>query len=114
MQRTRGALLVLIGFAGAVVACNGELSPAELGRRTYLGRCAQCHHPNPQLAGTLGPATAGSSRALIEARVLRATYPDGYTPQRNTQAMPAQPDLASEIDNLAAYLASVAPSGGGE
>ena len=57
--------------------------------------------------GTLGPAVAQSSRALVEARVLRAEYPPGYTPKRDTATMPALPFLAPEVPYLAAYLASV-------
>ncbi|MBI4513505.1 MAG: hypothetical protein HY702_05285 [Gemmatimonadetes bacterium] len=46
----------------------------------------------------------GSSRALLEARILRAEYPPGYTPTRTTRLMPARPDLAPYIDDLAAFL----------
>ena len=106
----RGSAAVLAVAAGILgTACQpADGGPAELGRRTYMGRCIQCHNPNPQLDGTLGPAIAGSSRELVEARVLRAEYPAGYTPKRTTQAMPAQPDLASQIEGLAAYLGSIA------
>jgi len=39
--------------------------------------------------------------------VLRAEYPPGYTPKRDTHLMPAQPFLASQVDALAAYLGSL-------
>jgi len=115
MRRIGATLLGAVGLVSLVgtLACNQELSPAELGRRTYMGRCIQCHNPNPQADGTLGPAIAGSSRELIEARVLRAGYPEGYMPKRNTQAMPAQPDLVLQIDNLAAFLAAASAASGG-
>ena len=48
---------------------------------------------------------AGSSRELIAARVLRAEYPPGYAPKRETRLMPPQPHLARYLDDLAAYLA---------
>jgi len=96
-----------------VVACGEakERSAAEQGRRVYVANCMACHHPNPALDGTLGPALAGSSRALIEARLLRAEYPPGYTPKRPTQQMVALPHLAPHIDALVAYLGP--PSGAG-
>ena len=80
-------------------------SAAERGKRVYATSCTACHHPDPAIDGTLGPAVAGSSRALLEARVVRAEYPPGYTPKRNTEIMVALPFLEGEIDVLAAYLA---------
>lgn len=73
-----------------------------------MTRCTSCHHVDPAKAGTLGPPVQGASRALLEARVLRATYPAGYMPKRTTTLMQPLPDLAGSIDDLAAFLASVA------
>ena len=67
-----------------------------------------CHHPNPTLEGSLGPPIAGSPQELVEARVLRGGYPNGYTPQRDTALMQPLPYLNGELDALVAYLASVA------
>lgn len=53
----------------------------------------------------MGPAIAGSSQELIEARIMRAEYPPGYEPKRDTGLMPAQPFLRPQIESLAAYLA---------
>jgi len=89
---------------------NQDESPAvERGRRAYLANCTVCHNTDPALPGSIGPAIAGSQRALIEARVLRAEYPPGYTPKRSTHAMVALPQLAGSIDDLAAYLAPGPP-----
>lgn len=74
------------------------------GRDAYLGNCIACHNPDPKLDGALGPAVWGSSRELLEARVLRAEYPPGYTPKRQTAAMIPMPFLESKIPALAAYL----------
>jgi mono/diheme cytochrome c family protein len=78
---------------------------AEYGRRLYLAQCISCHNSNPSKDGPIGPAVKGSSEALLEARVLRASYPPGYTPKRNTKVMPPQPFLKSAIPDLAAFLA---------
>jgi hypothetical protein len=43
-------------------------------------------------------------RELLEARILRADYPAGYKPKRDTRQMVAFPQLAPHIDALAAYL----------
>jgi mono/diheme cytochrome c family protein len=75
-----------------------------------MTNCVICHNPNPSLPGSQGPAIAASSRELIEARVLHLSYPPGYKPQRTTNAMRALPQLAGQIDNLAAFLASAKPS----
>ena len=54
--------------------------------------------------GPIGPAVKGATRELLEARVVRGTYPPGYTPKRNTTVMPPMPTLAPSVDDLAAYL----------
>jgi mono/diheme cytochrome c family protein len=93
------------------VACqpSTDESPVERGRRAYVANCTACHNPDPTKEGTIGPAVAGSSLALVEARVLRAEYPPGYTPKRPSALMPAQPYLKKDVPDLAAYLGSLAP-----
>ena len=61
--------------------------------------------PNPNLEGSQGPAIAGSSRELVEDRVLYLKYPPGYTPKRMTHAMRALPLLVDRIDDLTVFLA---------
>ena len=78
------------------------------GRAVYAANCTACHAHDPCRDGNLGPAIAGSSRELLEARVVHGTYPPGYTPKRDTKAMIPLPHLEGEIDALAAYVASVA------
>lgn len=78
---------------------------AERGRRVYVANCIACHNQDPAREGGLGPAVAGSSRALLEARVLRAEYPPGYEPKRDTRVMIALPHLEGELDALHAFLA---------
>ncbi len=80
-------------------------TPAERGRRVYQVNCTACHNPDPAIDGSVGPDIKGSSRELVEARLLRAEYPPGYTPKRSSKLMPAQPYLAKDIDDLAAFLA---------
>ncbi|MGH7770658.1 MAG: c-type cytochrome [Candidatus Binatia bacterium] len=77
---------------------------ASRGRRVYLAQCTACHNSDPSREGSIGPAIKGSPQALIEARLLRGSYPPGYTPKRKTKVMPAQPYLKSAISDLAAFL----------
>jgi len=90
-----------------VLACSppGD-NPVALGRQAYAANCTACHNADPTREGTVGPALAGSSLALVRARVLKAEYPPGYTPKRDSHLMPAQPFLASQVDDIAAYLDS--------
>lgn len=83
------------------VASAGD--PAK-GKQIWLGQCVACHNPDPSKDGPIGPAVKGSSLSLVELRVLHASYPPGYTPKRETKVMPARPDLAKSIPDLAAYL----------
>lgn len=74
------------------------------GRAVYVTNCAVCHNVDPSVDGSLGPAVAGSSLELLEARLLRNTYPEGYTPKRDSRVMMALPYLKEDIPALAAYL----------
>ena len=92
---------VMINF---LLAATMSLSPlAEQGKRVYQLNCVACHGATPDKEA-FGPIIAGSNRALVEARVLRADYPAGYSPKRSTHYMPAFPGLASDIDAITAYL----------
>ena len=95
-------LLALAGCSGG--DADEPLTAVARGERTYKNVCLACHAADPTQDGSLGPAIAGSSRELIEARVVHASYPEGYTPKRNSQAMPKFPHLATSVDDLAAYL----------
>ncbi len=76
----------------------------QRGRVIYMTNCVVCHNADPNLPGSQGPPIAGSSRELVEARVLHLSYPPGYTPKRKTHAMRAIPTLAPEIGNITAFL----------
>ncbi len=76
----------------------------ERGKAVYAANCVACHGGNPSKDGPIGPALKGSSRELLEYRVLSPEYPPGYTPKRNTRLMPAFPSLKSEMPYLADYL----------
>ena len=88
---------------------SGPTDPlAQRGYDIYRRVCQACHNANPLLDGaggsTPGPAIAGSSLELLQARVLRNEYPAGYKPKRDTRNMTAFPDLAAEIPAIAAFL----------
>jgi mono/diheme cytochrome c family protein len=107
----RIAAVVSVALVAASLACkpSTDESPIERGRRAYVANCIACHNADPTKDGTLGPAIAGSPLALVEARVMRAEYPPGYTPKRSSSLMPAQPYLKNDVPDLAAYLESLAP-----
>ena len=84
-----------------------EAELIEAGRSVYNANCIACHNMNPAQDGALGPAVAGSSYELIEARVLRAGYPEGYTPKRDSRVMVALPHLEPHLKELTAYLDSL-------
>ena len=62
---------------------------------------------DPTIDGALGPAVSGSSLELLEARVMRGEYPDGYTPKRSSRVMVALPHLQPRLPELAAFLQSI-------
>ena len=109
MKRWMSALLFVLVLSGcgkksdAPAKTAGDGNPRR-GRAIYLSNCAACHNTDPSKDGPIGPAIKGSSRELIEARVLRASNPPGYTPKRKTTLMPAQPYLESSIPDLVTFL----------
>ncbi len=107
---------VAAGLLAAASACSsdpGGLSQAAArGKRSYENVCIACHHGDPNVDGTLGPAVAGASLELLRAKVLRGEYPPDYAPKRPGQVMPQYPYVEDRITDLAAYLAEVARTGG--
>jgi len=92
-------LILLLGGCGQ----NGN-DAAGRGKQVYLAECIACHHSDPAKDGPLGPAVKGSSQELLEAKILRGSYPPGYTPKRPTALMPPMPKLAAKMPDLAAFL----------
>ena len=106
-REARGAaalvgLGVLLGLAGC--GPSGPVTAAERGRQVYQANCTSCHAVDPAQDGPVGPAAKGSRQELLEARLLRGTYPPGYTPKRPSAIMQPLPGLAASIPDLAAYL----------
>jgi mono/diheme cytochrome c family protein len=100
------AVLCAVLAGGLLAACSEEpLTPlGQRGRQVYLGQCISCHNSDPATPGAVGPAIKGSSAALLEARVLRGTYPPGYEPKRPTKVMQPMPQLAGDLPALVEYL----------
>ena len=107
-MRRASCLLVLALFCAACQDPKAE-TPVERGRGIYASNCTSCHAMDPGADGPLGPAVVGSSRELLEARIVRGDYPAGYTPKRDTRVMAPLPHLADEIDSLTAYLNPLIP-----
>ena len=98
--------------AAALIGCdNGAESnyseAAGRGRSVYMNVCIACHNGDPSKDGALGPAIAGSSLELIEAKVLRAEYPEGYEPKRAGIVMPKFAYIEENLPDIAAFLAEV-------
>ena len=95
--------LVLLALLGG---CDGQSGNpvAERGRQVYLSQCISCHAVDPAQSGPVGPPVKGASQELLEAKILRGTYPPGHKPKRSTQVMPPQPQLAPDILALAEHL----------
>lgn len=103
------AIALAAAWAGTALACSDRESVqlsegAQRGRGVYMNVCVACHNADPGKDGAIGPNLLGSSRELIEWRVVKGQYPPGYTPKQATGAMPAFPHLAAEVDALYAFV----------
>jgi len=116
--RTFGSLLAFAalacgdssdGASGNGAELDAEAALIARGKHYYDNVCIACHNGNPTVDGTLGPALAGASLDVIQAKVMRGEYPEGYTPKRDTGTMPRFQYLEPELEGIAAYLASVEP-----
>jgi mono/diheme cytochrome c family protein len=104
--------LALLGAVLLLAACGEQQQAApgpgggdpNLGRQVFLAQCSVCHGSDPAQRGPMGPPVRGAPRELLEARILRGSYPPGYTPKQNTAVMQPLPQAASNIPDLAAYL----------
>lgn len=59
---------------------------------------------DPSQDGPIGPAISGSSKKLLEERILKGDYPPGYQPKKATKIMKPMPHLSKDIEALEAYL----------
>lgn len=100
--------LVVSGCTKKEAATTESVSTEEQliarGQTIYKMNCIACHNPQPALDGPTGPAISGASLELLQARVLKGQYPEGYKPKRDTKVMPALPHLEKEIPALRAFL----------
>ena len=111
-MRNASLRVITLLVVGLAAACSpdsdqgGSPKSAEWqrGRATYLANCVACHNNDPSKEGPIGPAIQGSSKELVESRVLTTSYPEGYKPKRPTKVMPQFPFLKEEIPYLAEYL----------
>ena len=79
---------------------------AGRGKTIYQTQCIACHNSDPRKPGSIGPEVYGASLELLEARILRAEYPSGYTPKRATKSMVPLPHLKNDLPSIHLYLNS--------
>jgi mono/diheme cytochrome c family protein len=104
------ALLLLILLSGCTKKGDSPQEPLSgeqlvaRGKSIYALNCIACHAVNPAKDGAMGPAVFGSSMELLEARIMRGAYPEGYKPKRTTRQMAAITHLEKELGALHAFL----------
>ena len=79
-MRVATVAVIAIAFSGCSDTTSERSPAAERGRQVYLAQCTACHNSDPAQAGPVGPPVKGASRALLETKVVRGSYPPGYTP----------------------------------
>lgn len=109
MRRFALLALALTPLFGGCPTSDADPQAAlvKRGKVVYETNCTACHALDARQDGPVGPANACSSAELLSAKLLRNEYPPGYTPKRDTGAMPPMPHLEKELPALAAYLGSL-------
>lgn len=97
-------LILFILMASCTKKPTEPLALDKQGQKVYSIHCTACHNANPKLDGAIGPAVHGSSKELLEMRLISGTYPAGYKPKRETKIMTLLPFIKDEIPALHAYL----------
>ena len=113
-MRSRAPIAALLLLVSLCSQCSNEppgpplSAPAERGRKVFATWCSACHNAiNPHARGVTGPPVARSSKELLEARILRASYPPGYQPKQAGNTMVALPQVQEHLGDLEAFLAEV-------
>lgn len=83
---------------------NPYYASTHQGEKLYKTNCALCHGAQGQ--GAIGPDIRYSSLELLKLKVTEGRYPEGYTPQRNTNNMPKFPHLHEALPDIYEYLKS--------
>ena len=85
---------------------GGRPPTVAAGKAIYMNLCSVCHHRDPNKGmGGLGPPITGSPFELVQMRVLKTKYPEGYTPKRKTTLMPTFPSLKGrELRSIHMFL----------
>lgn len=101
-------LLLALGCNQGGESADGNAQLIKRGKVVYETSCTACHARAPAEDGPVGPAIAGSSLELLQAKVLRNEYPPGYKPKRDSNAMVALPHVEPDLPAIHAYLATFA------
>ena len=104
LSKQHPKLVALTALAFLFAPAVGFAGDAAKGKDAYVANCTSCHNRDPSKVGSTGPAITGSSPALLEAKILRRSYPPGYVPKRKSTAMPEYLRLKQAIPHFAAYL----------
>jgi len=96
-----------------IFSCTNKFPPTEdlsvdqlvqRGQSIYKSNCIACHNADPDKEGSAGPALHGASLELLEAKILKSTYPAEYRPKRDTKLMPKFAHLEKEILSIHRFL----------
>lgn len=107
-------ILLLLSSCTCVDSCKlpkklpnsstSTLLASKQGEQIFKANCAMCHGATG--SGRIGPDIRYSSLELLSLKVTEGRYPEGYTPQRNTNNMPKFPHLHSKLPDIYEYLKS--------
>ena len=106
-KRRRWLLVAVISSFASVSCSNGDgetETAASRGESIYRSACITCHAADPSQDGNIGPAIAGSSEQLLRLKLVKGTYPSGYTPKHASKLMPNFEYLEAYSGDLAAFL----------
>lgn len=103
---TKAQRLANLAIGAALITTAAHASDPVAGRQKYESTCAACHGPNGISVAPIYPNLAGQKDAYLIAQL--TAFRDGTRPNPIMGPM-AKSLTATDIANLAAYLASLTP-----
>lgn len=96
--------ILALTSVGAFSTVPDKTKLVARGKVLYTANCIVCHNKDPNKKGSIGPELAGTSLEVMQEKVAKGTYPQGYVPKRKSKVMKKFPHLEKDVPALHAWI----------